>query len=95
MKEEQMLVNYCLQVFQILLLVLTSWWIPVPWKVLGIVDQDPSLWSGNTGGWLQMNRLSLRNNQLKFKTPGKLPILSEEYIEYIQFNIAKPEDVNM
>jgi hypothetical protein len=32
---------------------------------------------------LQMNRLSLRNNRLKFiKTAGKLPIIFEEFIEY-------------
>ena len=29
-----------------------------------------------------MNRLSLRNNRLKFKTAGKLPIILEEFIEY-------------
>ena len=34
---------------------------------------------GRTGGWLQMNRLSLRNNRLKFKTAGKLPIILEEF----------------
>jgi hypothetical protein len=32
---------------------------------------------------LQMNRLSLGNNRLKFKTAGKLPIVLEEFIEYI------------
>jgi hypothetical protein len=26
--------------------------------------------------------LSLRNNRLKFKIAGKLPIVSEEFIEY-------------
>ena len=30
----------------------------------------------------EMNRLSLRNNRLKFKTTGKLPIILEEFIEY-------------
>ena len=30
----------------------------------------------------KMSRLSLRNNQLKFKTAGKLPIILEEFIEY-------------
>ena len=30
----------------------------------------------------QMNRLSLRNNRLNFKTAGKLPIVLEEFIEY-------------
>ena len=29
-----------------------------------------------------MNRLSLRNDQLKFKTAGKLPIILEESVEY-------------
>ena len=29
-----------------------------------------------------MNRLSLRNNRLKFKSAGKLPIILEEFIEY-------------
>ena len=29
-----------------------------------------------------MNRLRLRNNRLKFKTSGALPIISEESIEY-------------
>ena len=33
--------------------------------------------------WLQMNRLSLRNNRLKLKTAEKLPIILEEFIEYI------------
>ena len=28
------------------------------------------------------NRLSLRSNQLKFKTAWKLPIVLEEFIEY-------------
>ena len=27
-------------------------------------------WTGRTGSWLQMNRLSLRNSRLKFKTAG-------------------------
>jgi hypothetical protein len=37
---------------------------------------------------LQMNRLSLRNNRLKFTTAGKLPIILEESIEvYSPFNI--------
>ena len=32
--------------------------------------------------YLQMNRLSLRNNRLEFKTSGKSRIVSEESIEY-------------
>ena len=31
-----------------------------------------------------MNRLSLRNNLLKFKAAGEVPIILEEYIEYTQ-----------
>ena len=38
--------------------------------------------SKRTGSKLQMNQLSLRNNWLKFKTAGKLPIILEEFIEY-------------
>ena len=34
-----------------------------------------------SGKKLQMNRLRLRNNRLKFKTSGKLPIILEEFIE--------------
>jgi hypothetical protein len=30
----------------------------------------------------QMNRLSLRNNRLKFETSGKLPWILEEFREY-------------
>ena len=40
------------------------------------------LWSGRTGSQLPMNRLSLRNNQLKFKTAWKSWIILEESIEY-------------
>ena len=29
-------------------------------------------WSGRTGSYLQMNRLSLKNNRLKFKTAEKI-----------------------
>ena len=36
------------------------------------------LCSGRTGNWLQKNRLSLRDNQLKFKTAWNLPIILEE-----------------
>jgi hypothetical protein len=38
-------------------------------------------WMERTGSWVQMNRLSLRNNRLKFKTAGELPIILEEFIE--------------
>ena len=31
-----------------------------------------------------MNKSSLRNNRLKFKTSGELPIILEEYVEYAQ-----------
>ena len=40
------------------------------------------LWSGRTDSYLHMNQLSLRNNRLKFKIAGKLPIILEEYIAY-------------
>ena len=33
---------------------------------------------------LQMNRLSLRNSRLKFKTAGKSLIILEEFVEYTQ-----------
>ena len=39
-------------------------------------------WLGRTDGYLQMNRLSLRNNRLKFKTSGGLPITFKEFMEY-------------
>ena len=43
-----------------------------------------------------MNRLSFRNNWLKFKTTaGEILIILEESIEYTQFNKGEPEDVNM
>ena len=38
--------------------------------------------SGRTGGSLQMNRLSLRNNRLKLETSRELPIILEESIEH-------------
>ena len=38
--------------------------------------------SGRTGSSLQKNRLSLRNNRLKFETSGEIPIILEESIEY-------------
>jgi hypothetical protein len=41
-----------------------------------------------------MNRLSLRNNQLKFQAAEELPIILEGFIKYTQFNKVKPEDVN-
>ena len=44
--------------------------------------QTSKLSSGRTGSSLQMNRLSLRNNRLKFKIAGKLPIILEEFMEY-------------
>ena len=40
------------------------------------------LWWGATGGYLQMNWLSLRNNWLKFEIVGRLPIVLEGFIEY-------------
>ena len=75
-------------------------------RFLGIITGwDPSVWKSN---WLhadiydrgepvklQMNRLSLRNNRLKFKTAGRLPIILQESIEYIHFNKGKLEDVDI
>ena len=46
-------------------------------------------WSGRTGSLLQMNRLSLRNNRLNFKTVGKLPVILEEFIEYTPISIKE------
>ena len=39
-------------------------------------------WLGRTDSYLQMKRLSLRNNQLKYETSGELPIILEKFIEY-------------
>jgi hypothetical protein len=43
--------------------------------------EDPNLCPGRTGGSLQMNRLSFRNNQLKLETSRELPFILEESIE--------------
>ena len=40
-------------------------------------------------------KLSLRNNQLKFKTSGKLPIILEESMKYISHEKENPEDRNI
>ena len=53
------------------------------------------LWSGRTGGQLQTNWLSLKNNRWKFTTAGNLPTILEEFIEYTPILKGKPEDVNM
>ena len=37
--------------------------------------------SGRTNSYVQMNRLSLRNNRLKLETSGELPIILEESME--------------
>ena len=42
-----------------------------------------------------MNRLNLRNNRLKFKTPGKLPANLEESMEYTSNYKEKPKDHNI
>ena len=42
-----------------------------------------------------MNRLSLRNNQLKFKTLGKSPINLEETMEYTSNNKENSKNDNM
>ena len=54
--------------------------------------QRRHLWSGTrNGSWLQMSRLSLRNHRSRLETAGKLPIILEEFIEYIpQINKGKP-----
>ena len=41
-----------------------------------------------------MNQWSLKNNWLKFKTSGKLPIILEESVEYISLKVneEKPKD---
>ena len=39
-------------------------------------------WFGENQQILQMNRLSWRNNQLKFKILGELSIILKEYVEY-------------
>jgi hypothetical protein len=38
------------------------------------------MWVRRSGSWLQMNRLSLGNNRLKFETAGEIPIVLEEFI---------------
>ena len=48
-------------------------------------------WTGRTGCWLPMNRLSWRNNRLKLKTLGQLPIILEEFIEYTPHLAKKTE----
>jgi hypothetical protein len=49
----------------------------------GVLDLAAStLCTGRTSGWLQMNRLSSRNNQLKFKNSRNLLIILEEFMEY-------------
>jgi hypothetical protein len=42
----------------------------------------PEQYKAMIGSWLQMNRLSSRNNRWKFKIVGELPIALEEFIEY-------------
>ena len=41
------------------------------------------------GAMIGKNRLRSRNTRLKFKTAGKLPIIVEEFIEYIYPNLIK------
>ena len=48
-----------------------------------------------TDHYLQMNRLSLGNNQFKFKIPGQLPIILEESLHKSEIVKEKPEDHNM
>ena len=48
-----------------------------------------------TGIYLQMDRLSLRNNWLEFKTTGEILIILEKFVVYTQINEGKLKDVNM
>ena len=66
-------------------------WIPLKWLVIFLHSWtstgyfnwfSPIIVYQWTGSKLQMNRLSLRNNRLKFKTTGKLPVVLEEFIGY-------------
>ena len=41
-----------------------------------------------------MNCLSLRNNRLKFRASGKLPIILEEFIEYTPILIKKNQNMS-
>jgi hypothetical protein len=58
--------------------------------------EDVDRCSGRTGGSLQMNRLSFRNNhRLKLETSGGLPMILEESMEEYTSQVkAKLEDVN-
>ena len=64
------------------------------WKKAKPEDVNQCL--GRTGGSLQMNWLSLRNNhRLKLETSAELPIvLKNLWRIYIKWMKAKPEDVN-
>ena len=55
---------------------------PLCLTYFGPTSWGPDQWSGRTGSQLQMNRLSLRNNRLKLKASGELPITLEEFMEY-------------
>ena len=52
-------------------------WKEKAWYITRSSNCDLFIWD-----YLQMNRLSLRNNRLEFKTAGKLSIFLEEFIEY-------------
>jgi hypothetical protein len=65
------------------------------WLDLQTLGPQPIMPENLPNHWLHMNKLSLRNNRLKFKIARKLPITLEESIEYTQINEGKLEDVNM
>ena len=56
---------------------------------------DMDQWTGRIDRQLQMNRLSLRNNQLKFKTSGQLPMVLEESMEDISNQSRETERSHM
>ena len=48
----------------------------------------PVLRSDRTGSWLQVNRLSLRNNRLKFKASGEnRQLVTSEPVEFEKYSV--------
>ena len=60
-------------------------WIQNDWEDYVELHLHPgeAQWMGRNDRKLQMNRSSLRNNRLKFKTSRNLPIILEEFEEHI------------
>ena len=54
-----------------------------------------TLWPSKSRAMIGENRLSLRNNWLKFKNAGKLPTILEDLKNILQFNKGKLGDLNM